>query len=150
MLPPGVSRVVDPSQSQVIQENEQSLSLKVTDLAAMDARAVYKSTSYDLRNYKRLQLFSHAEALSPDMTGLSSGDLAVFIRLGSDYKNNYYEYEVPLEVTPPGTYSQNNSSHREIVWPESNRMDFRLEVLTDLKLERNREKRQIPTIRLTR
>ena len=140
VLPPGVSRVVDPSQSQVIQENEQSLSLKVTDLAAMDARAVYKSTSYDLRNYKRLQLFSHAEALSPDMTGLSSGDLAVFIRLGSDYKNNYYEYEVPLEVTLPGTYSQNNSSHRKIVWPESNRMDFRLEVLTDLKLERNREK----------
>ncbi len=140
VLPPGVTRVLSANQPQVTQENEQALSLKVSNLAPMDARAVYKNTSYDLRNYKRLQMFSHAEAFSPDVTGLSNGDLSVFIRLGSDYKNNYYEYEVPLEVTPPGVYSQNNTTHRETVWPESNMMNFRFEVLTDLKLERNRAK----------
>ena len=66
VLPPGVSRMRDPSQPQIRQENEQSLSLKVTNLASQDALAVYKSTSYDLRQYKRMQLFSHAEAFIND------------------------------------------------------------------------------------
>ena len=140
-LPPGVSRVLDPSQPQIRQENEQALSLKITDLAAQDARAVYKNTNYDLRQYKRLQLFTHAEAPKLDVNDLADGDLAVFIRLGSDYKNNYYEYEVPLKLTPHGKYNYNNSEHQKIVWPAENMLNFRLEILTDLKLERNREKR---------
>ena len=140
-LPPGVSRVLDPSQPQIRQENEQALSLKVTDLAAQDARAVYKNTNYDLRQYKRLQLFSHAEAPKLDINDLADGDLAVFIRLGSDYKNNYYEYEVPLKLTPHGEYNYNNTEHQKIVWPAENMINFRLEILTNLKLERNREKR---------
>lgn len=140
-LPPGVSRVLDPSQPQIRQENEQALSLKVTDLAAQDARAVYKNTNYDLRQYKRLQLFTHAEAPKLDVNDLADGDLAVFIRLGSDYKNNYYEYEVPLKLTPHGEYNYNNTEHQQIVWPAENMLNFRLKVLTDLKLERNRAKR---------
>ena len=140
-LPPGVSRVLDPSQPQIRQENEQALSLKVTDLAAQDARAVYKNTNYDLRQYKRLQLFTHAEAPKLDVNDLADGDLAVFIRLGSDYKNNYYEYEVPLKLTPHGEYNYNNTEHQKIVWPAENMLNFRLQVLTDLKLERNRQKR---------
>ena len=140
-LPPGVSRVLDPSQPQIRQENEPALSLKITDLAAQDARAVYKNTNYDLRQYKRLQLFTHAEAPKLDVNDLADGDLAVFIRLGSDYKNNYYEYEVPLKLTPHGEYNYNNSEHQKIVWPAENMLNFRLEILTDLKLERNREKR---------
>ena len=140
-LPPGVSRVLDPSQPPIRQENEQALSLKITDLAAQDARAVYKNTNYDLRQYKRLQLFTHAEAPKLDVNDLADGDLAVFIRLGSDYKNNYYEYEVPLKLTPHGEYNYNNSEHQKIVWPAENMLNFRLEILTDLKLERNREKR---------
>lgn len=141
VLPPGVTRVLDPSQPQIRQENEQSVSLKVTDLAAMDARAIYKNTNYDLRQYKRIQLFTHAEAPNLDIYNLSSGDLSVFIRLGSDYRNNYYEYEVPLKLTPHGEYSKNNSDDQETVWPAENMLNFRLEVLTDLKLERNRQKR---------
>lgn len=140
-LPPGVSRVLDPSQPQIRQENEQALSLKVTDLAAQDARAVYKNTNYDLRQYKRLQLFTHAEAPKLDVNDLADGDLAVFIRLGSDYKNNYYEYEVPLKLTPHGEYNYDNTEHQQIVWPAENMLNFRLKVLTDLKLERNRAKR---------
>ena len=141
-LPPGVSRVLDPSQPQIRQENEQALSLKITDLAAQDARAVYKNTNYDLRQYKRLQLFTHAEAPKLDVNDLADGDLWLSLsRLGSDYKNNYYEYEVPLKLTPHGEYNYNNSEHQKIVWPAENMLNFRLEILTDLKLERNREKR---------
>jgi cell surface protein SprA len=138
VLPPGVSRMRDPSQPQIRQENEQSLSLKVTNLASQDALAVYKSTSYDLRQYKRMQLFSHAEAFINDATALADGELSVFLRLGSDYKNNYYEYEVPLKLTPAGTYSDGS----ETVWPSQNLLDIQLETLTNLKLNRNRAKRQ--------
>lgn len=138
VLPPGVSRAIDPSQMQLVQQNEQALSLKITNLAPQDARAVYKTTFYDLRQYKRLQLFTHAEAFVPDASDLKSGQLSVFIRLGSDYKNNYYEYSVPLTLTEPGLYSDYSTD----VWPNSNKMDFRFEVLTDLKLKRNKAKRE--------
>ncbi|MDR0743964.1 MAG: cell surface protein SprA [Tannerella sp.] len=133
-LPPDVTRITDPSQPQLRQQNEQSLSLKITDLASQDARAVYKTTSYDLRRYKRMQLYVHAEKPVDDVTDLQNGDLSVFIRLGTDYKNNYYEYEIPLSLTPFG------SIDRHEVWPAENKPDFRLEALTELKLSRNREK----------
>lgn len=140
--PPGVSRMPDPSQPQLSRENEQALSLKVSELASRDARAVYKSTNYDLRQYKRLQLFAHAEAL-PDsaeqLTPLLDNDLSVFIRLGSDYRNNYYEYEVPLKVTPAGRTSYTP----EDIWrPTENTIDFPLDVLTTAKLNRNKRKRE--------
>lgn len=143
VLPPGVSRVTDPSQPQLRQQNEQSLSLKVTHLASQDARAVYKNTSYDLRQYKRLQLFTHAEALlDEEGERPSDGELSVFLRLGSDYKNNYYEYEVPLIITQPFTGGNNNGSNNdENVWPNNNMLNFKLETLTNLKLSRNRAKR---------
>ncbi|MDL2304157.1 cell surface protein SprA [Bacteroides sp. OttesenSCG-928-D19] len=134
VLPPGVSRITDPNQPQLRQQNEQSLSLKIENLASQDARAIYKRTSYDLRRYKRIQLFVHAEKLVDDVTDLKNGDVSVFMRLGSDYKNNYYEYEIPLNLTTFG------SKLRDSVWPADNMLNFRLETFTDIKLERNRAK----------
>ena len=142
VLPPGVTRMRDPSQPQLRQQNEQALSMKITGLGAQDAVAVYKTTNYDLRQYGRLQLFTHAEAFINDVTGLTNGDLWAFIRLGSDYTNNYYEYAVPLQITPEGRYSSDNSNDQEIVWPQQNMMDISLETLTNIKLQRNRAKQQ--------
>lgn len=140
VLPPGVTRISDPGQSQIVQLNEQSMSLKVTGLQAGDARAVYRNTQHDLRNYKRMQMWVHAESLIDDVTNLRSGDLSVFIRLGSDVKNNYYEYEVPLTLTPAGHYTD-SPSDRQIVWPLSNFLNFNLQSLVNLKLERNAARR---------
>ncbi len=140
VLPPGVTRIQDPSQSQITQLNEQSMSLKVTDLTAGDARAVYRNTQLDLRNYKRLQMWIHAEAPIDNTTDTRTGDLSAFIRLGTDVKNNFYEYEIPLELTAPKKYSDSNAD-RELVWPENNYLNFNLQSLVDLKKERNRAKR---------
>lgn len=140
VLPPGVTRISDPGQSQIVQLNEQSLSLTVSDLKAGDARAVYRNTSHDLRNYKRLQMWVHAEAPIDDRTALRNGDLSVFIRIGSDVKNNYYEYEVPLRLTPAGHYADTQND-RFIVWPEDNFMNITLQNLVELKKERNAAKR---------
>ena len=140
VLPPGVSRIVDPGQSQITQLNEQSLLMKVTGLQAGDARAVYRNTSHDLRNYKRLQMHIHAESLIDDVTNLKSGEMSAFVRLGTDVKNNYYEYEIPLTLTPPGHYNNDLTSDRVMVWPEENYMALPLQSLVNLKKERNRAK----------
>jgi cell surface protein SprA len=140
VLPPGVTRIVDPGQSQVTQLNEQSMSLKVTGLKAGDGRGVYRDTQQDLRNYKRMQMWIHAEQLIDDVTNLSNGELSMFMRLGTDVKQNYYEYEIPLTLTPHGNYNNWLESDREKVWPTQNYMDLNLQNLVDLKKERNRVK----------
>ncbi len=142
VLPPGVSRISDPGQAQVVQLNEQSLSLKVTGLQPGDGRAVYRNTQHDLRNYKRLQMWTHAESLIDDVTNLRSGELSMFIRIGTDVKNNFYEYEIPLRLTPHGHYSD-TPTDRYTVWPESNFMDIELQQFVELKKERNRAKRDL-------
>lgn len=143
VMPPGVNRVIDPGQPQIRQENEQALLLQVENLAQGDARAAYKIIGMDMRQYGRLQMFAHAEKLIDDVTALQNNEMSIFLRLGSDYKNNYYEYEIPLKLTPPGTYNTYSSTDQETVWPSENMFDFPLEVFTNLKLERNREKRKI-------
>lgn len=145
VLPPGVTRITDPGQSQITQLNEQSMSLKVTGLHAGDARGVYRNTSHDLRNYKRMQMWVHAESLIDDATNLKSGELSLFIRLGTDIKNNYYEYEIPLTLTPHITSANkyhDTGEDQYKVWPLSNRLDFALQNLVNLKKERNRERHQ--------
>jgi len=140
VMPPDVTREVDPSQQQVRQENEQSMTIKVTDLHSKDSRAVYKKLGgYDMRQYGRLKMYVHAEA-AEENSDLTDKDLSLFVRVGSDYKNNYYEYSIPLNVTPPGYYSNNTTSDRQAVWPTSNMLDFPLSILTDLKKRRNAEK----------
>lgn len=145
VLPPGVTRITDPGQSQITHLNEQSMSLKVTGLHAGDARGVYRNTSHDLRNYKRMQMWVHAESLIDDATNLKSGELSLFIRLGTDIKNNYYEYEIPLTLTPHITSANkyhDTGEDQYKVWPLSNRLDFALQNLVNLKKERNMERHQ--------
>ena len=141
VLPPGVSRQTDPGQAQLIAQNEQAMVMRVMNLSPHDARAMYKNTGYDMRQYKNLQMFVHAEQMSSIDPELKDGDLTCFIRLGSDLRNNYYEYEIPLHLTAPGQYNNNNAVDREKVWPTANMFDFPLKVLTDAKVARNKAKR---------
>ena len=143
VLPPGISREQDPSQPQLVESNEQALSLVVKNLTSGEAKAVYKNTTLDLRQYKRIQMFTHANALEQNTTNLKDRELAVFIRLGSDYKNNYYEYEIPLTLTAPrSNYNRNVPADRKLVWPEENMLDVALSIFTNLKKERNKAKAQ--------
>ena len=142
VLPPGISRVVDPAQSQLVEDNEQALSMVVRNLSPGDARAVYKNTNIDMRRYKHLQMFVHANALAENVTETENSQTSVFIRLGSDYKNNFYEYEIPLQLTAPGKYDTYSADQCRAVWPEDNMLDIDLSVFTDLKQARNKAKSQ--------
>ena len=137
VLPPGITRILDPSQPQLRQDNEQALSLNVNNLGSKESRAVYKKSNLDIRQYERIQLYIHAEAPEFDASSLKDNDLSLFIRLGSDYKSNYYEYEVPLSITPHGSYDSNSTAAASIVWPQENMIDIPLSKLTDVKVKRN-------------
>jgi cell surface protein SprA len=128
--PPGISREIDPSQPQLILQNEQSMVLKVDNIKEGDARAGYKSANLDARNYKRLKMEVHCEPL--ENTILNDGDVTVFIRLGSDNKNNYYEYEVPMKVT-----KNNDITDPGKIWPEENKFDIDLNIFQQIKQARN-------------
>ena len=143
VLPPGIRREQDPSQPQLVEANEQALSLVVKNMSTGEAKAVYKNSTIDLRQYKRIQMFAHANALEQNTTRLQDGDLSVFIRLGSDYKNNYYEYEIPLKLTEPrSNYNRYVLADCKAVWPEENMLDVPLSVFTALKKNRNKAKAQ--------
>ena len=142
VLPPGIRREQDPTQPQLTEANEQALDIHVSNLSTGEAKAVYKNTTLDLRQYKRLQMFVHANALEQNTTNLQDNQLAVFVRLGSDYKSNYYEYEIPLKLTAPGHYDRYSAADCKLVWPEDNMLDIPLSVFTALKKARNKAKSQ--------
>ena len=134
VLPPGIVREVAYGMTaQIYEENEQSLTMKVVDLPDGDSRAVYKSTSYDLRQFNNLQMYIHAEDVFSS-GDLRPGDVTAFIRLGSDFTENYYEYEVPLEITPWGVGRDTFA-----IWPEQNLVHITLDSLVAMKMQRNRE-----------
>ena len=129
VLPPGIDRERNIGTTNINQLNEQSMVLNVCNLEDGFARAGYKTTDFDFRQYKNLKMFIHAEK-SKIQDNYETGDLTAFIRLGADFKENYYEYEVPLEFTDWG------SGGRQDIWPEANRIDLPFQKLVDAKLAR--------------
>ncbi|TAE50985.1 MAG: hypothetical protein EAY69_00995, partial [Cytophagales bacterium] len=77
-------------------------------------------------SYKRVRAYIHAES-----NNAQNGEVTAFIRLGTDFTDNYYEIEVPLSMTPVGTRDANG------VWLESNWIDVEFSTLTQTKVERN-------------
>ena len=137
VLPPGISRITDPSQAQLVEANEQAMCMVARNLGGNESKAVYKNCNYDMRQYKHLQMYVHANALAENVTATVDGECSVFIRLGSDYKSNYYEYEVPLKITPEGYYDTYSSAGCQAVWPSENMVDINFDIFTSLKKQRN-------------
>ena len=131
IIPPGITRERN-YQSTVANAflNEQSLAMNICKLGPQRMKGVYRLLGeMDMRYYERLKMFVHAETLD----GLEDGDLSIVMRIGSDYVNNYYEYEIPLVFSS----FDSDESYERIVWPEENEFDFPLELLKDVKLSRN-------------
>lgn len=140
-MPPGITREVDPANPQLTQLNEQALVMNVYNLADGESKAVYKNTEYDFRAYRHLKMWVHGEELLNNP--VDSNDLTVFIRLGMDATENYYEVEVPLALSDPAIQPSNLSNpsddenYRKNVWQQASAIDILLEELPEVKLERN-------------
>src|SRR5690606_33482558 len=150
VLPPGIVREQMNQNNTIINQNEQALSLKVykanstvtpNGLEPDDSRAVFKNVgNIDMRQYKKLRMFLHAEALENvnDASRLKDDEMVAFIRFGNDFTDNFYQVEIPLKVTEWGT------TVAEEIWPLANEIELQLELLTKLKLMRNRDTNQDP------
>ena len=129
VLPPGIKRERLQGATTIQQQNEQSLTVKIADLQPGDTRAVFKNTTFDIRMYKKLKMFIHAESILGDIE-VNDDDLIGIIRLGSDNDDNYYQIEIPLKIT------DFNAITAEEIWPEENNIDANTEDFGQLKLDR--------------
>ena len=134
VVPPGIDREIDPSQVYQRQMNEQALVLEVCNLQDGDARAAYRNVQFDVRTYKKLKMFAHAESVVQNQ--LKDNELTLFVRLGTDFVENYYEYELPLKVTDW------NVTNPDLIWPAANNIEIEFDRLLDLKMERNNKLEQ--------
>jgi cell surface protein SprA len=135
VIPPGINQQQNISTTNLVLLNEQALALRVCNLKDGDSRAITKNMELDLRSFKKMKLFMHAEQLNNQP--ISDGELSVFVRVGSDFTNNYYEYEIPIKLTAPGVYDSNNDDDRYKVWPADNEFVLDFDAMTSVKIDRN-------------
>jgi cell surface protein SprA len=134
--PPGVQREQLYNNNAIINQNEQALSLKVystsgsTDggLEPGDSRAVFKNVNVDMRQFKKLRMFLHAEELTGDGAPLQNDEMKGFLRFGNDFTDNFYQVEMQLDKTAFG------ATTAEDIWPEQNEIVVTLSALTKLKV----------------
>ncbi|WP_461534265.1 T9SS outer membrane translocon Sov/SprA [Sinomicrobium sp.] len=124
-LPPGVEREELTNNNMVVRQNEQSLSFAVCGLEEQDSRGVYKNVEMDMRQYKRLKMFLHAEAYKNNP--IRDGELVAFIRIGTDFSENFYQAEIPLSITRAG------ASTPEEIWPDINNLDVPFSLFSKIK-----------------
>ncbi len=135
VIPPKIDRQIDIGTANLRRLNEQAMKLNVCGLEDGDARAAYKNINLDMLSYQNLKMYVHAEQVGENP--LKDDDINVFVRLGRDFVDNYYEYELPLKLTPPGKYNNDSEIDRERVWPEANNVNIVFEELKRAKLLRN-------------
>lgn len=140
VLPPGVEQTIDPMNPLLVQQNESSLQMKIEGLDDGNSKAIYKMLNKDLRQFGQLNMYVHGEALINEENLVSNTDVTVFMRIGSDYTQNYYEYEIPLTLTPHLTASAKykTDAERLIVWPEENNFNINLKTLVSIKDKRDK------------
>ena len=138
VLPPFIQREINVSSSNLNQLNEQSLVLNICELSDGQGRAVYRSFELDVLSYNTMKMYVHAESYEKE-SQVNDDDLVAFMRVGTDFENNYYEYEIPLKITLPGQYNGEDDQQRLFVWPEANNMEVSLNDFKELKIRRNRE-----------
>ena len=127
VLPPGVVRERLNNNNTIIRQNEQSLSFVVENLEPQDSRGVFKNLDIDVRQYKRLKMFMHAEEIVESDYANDETPLVGFIRIGSDFTQNFYQIELPLQLTPHGASSDSE------IWPDVNELDLSLDDLSKVK-----------------
>jgi cell surface protein SprA len=140
VLPPGISREQSLGVNLQALQNEQAVTMRVCDLADGDGRGMFKNLNLDMRFFTKMKMFVHAEPTICDVTEdpIDNGDLSVFVRFGSDFKNNYYEYEIPLTLSDPDDPTpRNDDQYQRVVWPRANDISIDFKKLIELKIDRN-------------
>lgn len=144
VLPPGVEREQMQGITGYQSQNESSMLLKAKLTHQSPSKSVYKNTNLDLRRYKKLEMFVHAENMLDPNSQAVDIETKLFIRLGSDYTDNYYEYEIPLKYT-----ARTPDANPNRIWPEENKIDLNTDFFVDAKKERDLDESSNPLNRYT-
>ena len=132
VVPPGISREINYGTTNLQRLNEQSMVMKVDNLLDGDSRGTYKTTDFDFRRYKKIQMYVHAEKMYAN-NEVANGDISIFVRMGSDFTGNYYEYEQPLTITPWNVSAVDPLK----IWPAENNVEITLQDFVEAKLKRD-------------
>lgn len=128
--PPGIQRErFYTTQYADIQQNESGLLVRKENLIPECQASIYKIIDLDIRKYKKIKMFVHGESSEAQ---LGKNSISVFMRLGKDFTDNYYEYEIPLKYSNELFFNVADS-----IWLKENEFDFPLQLLVDLKNKRN-------------
>ena len=140
VLPPDIQREQINNNNTIVRQNEQSMTLRICDLQPMDYRAVFKNVNIDIRQYKNLKMFLHAESIvgQKPLPGEGTAEdydrrMVAFVRLGTDFLDNYYQVEIPLKPTDYKESSSNKFTADEVWQPESNALEVPIKLLSKLK-----------------
>jgi len=131
VVPAGIQRENSIGPFPNLLQNEQSISLSVKELKGGCGCAVYKPIRMDMRNYERIRMFVHAD--SPE--DLGTEEFTTFLRIGSDFTSNYYEYRIPTRLSKRDQVIPGRESTE--IWKVENELDLSLQALVELKKERN-------------
>lgn len=121
------------ARGQTARSREQSLLLSVDALQKNQQRAVFKSFNQglDLLKYSNLRMYVHANGPPADLDAIAD-NLRLFVRLGANASDDYYEYEQPVQPQDPPQPTDTESP-----WLEDNEMNLRLSALNQLKVARD-------------
>jgi cell surface protein SprA len=140
VIPPGIVQTfaLGAQTNQYVQQNEQSLDVTTCGLADGSSKAVFKNVALDIRRYGHLKMFVHANSVAGAQPIRNDGAVNAFVRMGSDFTDNYYQYSVPLHMTQnKTTYSSVVTADQDSVWPAQNNIDVDLQLMINLKLRRD-------------
>ncbi|MCY7293108.1 MAG: cell surface protein SprA, partial [Ferruginibacter sp.] len=121
-------------------QNEQAMTLQFCDLKKGDAKGVFQTfINKDLRQFKKLSMYIHAEQSRTANPPLKDKDLTAVFRIGTDFQNNYYEVRIPLINTKLDAAKLGTDSDRynDSLWNPANSLDLDLTKLTKIKQARN-------------
>lgn len=110
---------------------EQAMVLRVENLMPGKQRAIYKTYNQglDLLKYSNLRMFTHMHGQLASGTPIESRDkVKLFLRLGANETNDYYEYEMPLTPSPA------ISSDPDVLWQTHQNVNGRTIDLNSINL----------------
>ncbi|MEO5583580.1 MAG: cell surface protein SprA, partial [Saprospiraceae bacterium] len=131
VVPAGIQRENTIGPYPNLLQNEQAIALSVRRLEGGCAAAVFKTIRMDMRQYERIRMYVHAD--SPEE--LTKDKFSTFIRIGSDFTNNYYEYQIPTTLSKKEKVIPGKESVE--IWQIDNELDLALQAFVELKKERN-------------
>ena len=130
VLPPGINQEIDVASANLRNLNEQSLQLLTCNLRDGDARASFRNVNFDIRSYKKMRMFIHAEGPTPT-TRSSTVTSACSCAWATTWTRTITSTRCPWCPAP----LNNNDPYN--VWPETNNTIIEFAKLNDVKISRD-------------